>query len=623
MGDVPSLTSLCMKAISLAASGTDGGFDDLQDVFDLPSDLFDALLMHLSPLAMEKLQAALCCGDMDGSDTIGTTEENKRGRYDELSRTWEALFKVRWPENDQKMPRIRLIEVPAFVGSHEDKERIDWHQRYWESHLQECLDEASEKALLPSFDGCIKEIGISNALLDSIGCCKDKHNVCAKLSYHCQHFGIYARRLRLQNVLFVAGTSEMLKSCQLQDVIIRNIKSEAHVDEMCKILSQNKDVLSSLNLVHCRFSSIGFKGLFSSLYPSGGRIHGIQCLSITSSSVFAANQADAYSSFLEFLSSGRSLRAVKLCDVGMGPRIANLVFDALHISSSLLTSLDISDDNLAGWLSKIPRESNTFTPSTLSSDSVGGLTSLSVLNLRGNNLGEDDAEDLKFALLRMPRLKQLDISDNPLTDAGLRSLIPYFLKSIDGPDPLSDIRLENCGLSSSAVVQFLDSIQSLRMPLHSLSLADNNLGSCVGVPLARFLEPSRLRRLNIEDVGLGPLGFQELERGLPDHVDLVWVNISKNRGRMKAAEFLAKLFPSAPELAAVNAGFNFMPADSLRVIGDALYRFPGKLQRVDLTGNANLRAPSPPSVLSDIRFRGKPVLILPSSPSTAAYDDDP
>ncbi|XP_078429297.1 RNI-like superfamily protein isoform X3 [Wolffia australiana] len=580
MGDVPSLTSLCMKAISLAASGTDGGFDDLQDVFDLPSDLFDALLMHLSPLAMEKLQAALCCGDMDGSDTIGTTEENKRGRYDELSRTWEALFKVRWPENDQKMPRIRLIEVPAFVGSHEDKERIDWHQRYWESHLQECLDEASEKALLPSFDGCIKEIGISNALLDSIGCCKDKHNVCAKLSYHCQHFGIYARRLRLQNVLFVAGTSvrnfkfvcfddyheEMLKSCQLQDVIIRNIKSEAHVDEMCKILSQNKDVLSSLNLVHCRFSSIGFKGLFSSLYPSGGRIHGIQCLSITSSSVFAANQADAYSSFLEFLSSGRSLRAVKLCDVGMGPRIANLVFDALHISSSLLTSLDISDDNLAGWLSKIPRESNTFTPSTLSSDSVGGLTSLSVLNLRGNNLGEDDAEDLKFALLRMPRLKQLDISDNPLTDAGL---------------------------------------------------------SCVGVPLARFLEPSRLRRLNIEDVGLGPLGFQELERGLPDHVDLVWVNISKNRGRMKAAEFLAKLFPSAPELAAVNAGFNFMPADSLRVIGDALYRFPGKLQRVDLTGNANLRAPSPPSVLSDIRFRGKPVLILPSSPSTAAYDDDP
>ncbi|XP_078429299.1 RNI-like superfamily protein isoform X5 [Wolffia australiana] len=532
MGDVPSLTSLCMKAISLAASGTDGGFDDLQDVFDLPSDLFDALLMHLSPLAMEKLQAALCCGDMDGSDTIGTTEENKRGRYDELSRTWEALFKVRWPENDQKMPRIRLIEVPAFVGSHEDKERIDWHQRYWESHLQECLDEASEKALLPSFDGCIKEIGISNALLDSIGCCKDKHNVCAKLSYHCQHFGIYARK--------------------------------------CS------------SPVSCKMSSLGI----SNLKPM-------------------------------------SLRAVKLCDVGMGPRIANLVFDALHISSSLLTSLDISDDNLAGWLSKIPRESNTFTPSTLSSDSVGGLTSLSVLNLRGNNLGEDDAEDLKFALLRMPRLKQLDISDNPLTDAGLRSLIPYFLKSIDGPDPLSDIRLENCGLSSSAVVQFLDSIQSLRMPLHSLSLADNNLGSCVGVPLARFLEPSRLRRLNIEDVGLGPLGFQELERGLPDHVDLVWVNISKNRGRMKAAEFLAKLFPSAPELAAVNAGFNFMPADSLRVIGDALYRFPGKLQRVDLTGNANLRAPSPPSVLSDIRFRGKPVLILPSSPSTAAYDDDP
>lgn len=38
-------------------------------------------------------------------------------------------------------------------------------------------------------------------------------------------------------------------------------------------------------------------------------------------------------------------------------------------------------------------------------------------------MGEDDAEDLKYALAHMPRLRQLDISDNPLSDGGIRSSI--------------------------------------------------------------------------------------------------------------------------------------------------------------------------------------------------------
>ncbi|CAA6673308.1 unnamed protein product [Spirodela intermedia] len=307
----------------------------------------------------------------------------------------------------------------------------------------------------------------------------------------------------------------------------------------------------------------------------------------------------------------------------MGPKIANLIFGTLCGSSSGLISLDISDDNIAGWLSNIGRQSTCFSPLPSSSPSNGVLKSLRVLNIRGNNLGEDDAEDLKHALAHMPRLRQLDISDNPLTDGGIRSLIPYFLKAIERPDPLSDIKIENCSLSSVAVVQLLENIQHLGKPLRSLSLADNNLGSCVGVPLAKFLGPSRLQKLNIEDVGLGPLGFQELERGLPEDVGLVWVNVSKNRGKKEAAEFLAKLVSRAPELSVVNAGYNFMPAESLPVICEALKLSRGKLERVDLTGNGHLCEPSPPPMLADLRFQGKPVVILPSSLSTVAYDDDP
>ncbi|CAA7410534.1 unnamed protein product [Spirodela intermedia] len=137
-------------------------FNHLQDVFDLPSDLFDGLLMQLSPLALEKLQAALSVNDTCGSAVNGMGDGKKRGRYDDLNRAWELLFKLRWPENNKKILQISHVRVQDRMESLENKHSTDWQQRYWESHLQECLDEASEKALLPAFDGCIKEIKASS-----------------------------------------------------------------------------------------------------------------------------------------------------------------------------------------------------------------------------------------------------------------------------------------------------------------------------------------------------------------------------------------------------------------------------------------------------------------------------
>ncbi|CAA6673309.1 unnamed protein product [Spirodela intermedia] len=148
-------------------------FNHLQDVFDLPSDLFDGLLMQLSPLALEKLQAALSVNDTCGSAVNGMGDgRNVEGNliaclftevvYDDLNRAWELLFKLRWPENNKKILQISHVRVQDRMESLENKHSTDWQQRYWESHLQECLDEASEKALLPAFDGCIKEIKASS-----------------------------------------------------------------------------------------------------------------------------------------------------------------------------------------------------------------------------------------------------------------------------------------------------------------------------------------------------------------------------------------------------------------------------------------------------------------------------
>lgn len=45
---------------------------------------------------------------------------------------------------------------------------------------------------------------------------------------------------------------------------------------------------------------------------------------------------------------------------------------------------------------------------------------------------------------------------------------------------------------------------------------------------------------------------------------------SKNRGGNEAAKFLTTLIPRAPELVALNAGYNFMPSQSLLSICSVL-----------------------------------------------------
>jgi len=43
--------------------------------------------------------------------------------------------------------------------------------------------------------------------------------------------------------------------------------------------------------------------------------------------------------------------------------------------------------------------------------------------------------------------------------------------------------------------------------------------------LTKFLSTSLVRKLNIEDIGLGPLGFQELENAMSKEVEVVYINI--------------------------------------------------------------------------------------------------
>ncbi|XP_039032568.1 NACHT, LRR and PYD domains-containing protein 5-like isoform X2 [Hibiscus syriacus] len=597
MVDVPSLVSLSIDAVKRDFLRGD---DLLPHVYELPPELFNSLVECLPPLALQKLQSEMPFKNYDDYDLSSGDLKigKKRGRNGNFDTAWKALFKSRWPDHVERV------------------QPLDWQQIYWEYHVQDCLDEAAEVALLPSFSGCLGEIQILESILQHIGYADDMSNLTSdylKLSYHCQQFGCYVRRLRLQNVHCVLESCRLLRNSNLQSVVVRCIRSMEHVDGLCKLLNQNSRTLTSLEFVHCKITSSFMDAICGSLYMSGAETHQIQHFSISSSSFHEMDPVSLAHSLASFLLSGRSLRSLKLRDNHLDCIFARRIFSTILDASSSLTSLDLSGNNIAGWLSNFNWRSGV----------TKSLQSLRILNLGGSNLQKDDAGNLRYALVQMPSLEILDLSDNPMEDDGVRSLIPYFAEASKSCSPLTDLNLENCELSCDGLAQLLDALSTLAKPLNYLSLAHNVLGSQVAEALGKFWGTS-IQILNLEGIGLGPSGFQKLEDIITENVKLVEINISKNRGGIETAKFLSKLIVHAPKLVAVNAAYNLMPEESLPLICSALKISKGHLEKVDLTGNLWDYRPSHDAMLAEFQHNGRPILILPSSVAlNVPYDDDP
>ncbi|KDP26432.1 hypothetical protein JCGZ_17590 [Jatropha curcas] len=603
MAKVPSLISLVMEAIKRELLRGD---DILPDVYELPSHLFDVLVTMLPPLALHKLQAQMPYENWndyecsDGCSKIG----RKRGRSCNFDTAWKMLFQSRWP---------------WLVDSNES---VDWQQTYWQTHLQNCLDEAAGLASTPSFDGYIADLEISDDILKSIGC--EGHlnpSTYSKLSYHFQQFGHFARCLRLQNVLCISETCQLLRNSKLESLALRWIRTKEYVDGLCQLLVQNSETLTSLELIHCSLSSTSVNAIFDSLEIKNKKTWVMQSFSVKATSFLETDAVSLPLSLVSFLSLGRSLCSLRFCGNYLDRKFAHMLFTVLVNASSSISLLDLSDNNIAGWLSNFNLASSSRLPS--SPERGKSLQSLRVLNLRGNSLHKDDVESLRYALLCMPNLEILDLSDNPIEDEGIRCLIPYFVEPLERFSSLVELNLENCELSCDGVTQLLDTLSALQRPIKSLSLADNGLGSPVAGALGKFLSTS-IRELDIGGIGLGSAGFEELQKEMMADLKLVKINISKNRGGLETAKFLSKLMSSAPDIVSVDASYNLMPTESLIIICSALKAAKGNLECLDLNGNTWDWQQAHASILAEFQHNGRPILILPLSRATdVPYDDDP
>ncbi|CAN1269977.1 NLR family CARD domain-containing protein 3 [Linum perenne] len=595
MARPPSLESLIFESIKRKL--VRGENDDC--IYEVPEHLFEALIAKLPPVGLQNLQYNMPFEDSDDYEVVSQTNGRKRWRCGRFDKAWEALFKLRWPI------LFEAIQVD------------DWQQMYWQTHLQNCLNEAAQSAVLPSFDGRIAEIRISERTLECIGYEEPTENQqISKLSYHCREFGLYARSLQLQSVFCDAETCELLQNSKLQSLVLRWVRTQKQVGGLCELLVQNSETLTSIEFIHSQLSPTFIDALCSAI-----NINGIQEFAISASGFIETNSVSLPHGLISILSSGRSLCLLKFHGDHLDHKFASLLFHTLVDGCSSLATLDLSDNNIAGWLSSFNWRGFRKLQSSLGMNRFP--QSLRVLNIRANNLQEEDMVCLRHALVYMPNLEVLDISDNPIEDDGVRCLVPYFAEASKGCFSLVELKLDNCELSCNGAIELLDTLSNLKKPLNSLSIADNSLGSRMAETFGKFLG-TNVKVLNIEGIGLGSFGFRELQERITTKLNLVEINISKNRGGLETARFVCNLLSLAPEITRINAAYNLMQEESLSLIFSALKATTGSLECLDLTGNFWDYQTHLPSFLSKFEHNGRPILILPSPHAhSVLHDDDP
>ncbi|KAG0472973.1 hypothetical protein HPP92_014830 [Vanilla planifolia] len=261
MEGIPSLFSLCMNRISWNIMH---GLEQANDLLELPLHLLDGFLISLPPLALQNIYELSVSFQNPEASTVNIVDNGKKRQRANLNSAWERFYKQRWPENIKKKNVFSSMEADHFV----EVDVIDWQQLYWERHLQECLDAATEQALLPAFDCDVAELEIPGNIMSSIGHFGSDN--CPVPSY-CSivtSLGVISSSLLLLNVsggsgseangwlkrfyyanyIVIIGEKELLRASKLQGLVLQRITSRRHVDGVCKLINQHRENLEGLHL---------------------------------------------------------------------------------------------------------------------------------------------------------------------------------------------------------------------------------------------------------------------------------------------------------------------------------------------------------------------------------------
>ncbi|PWA86808.1 Leucine-rich repeat, ribonuclease inhibitor subtype [Artemisia annua] len=611
MSQAPSLVSLCINAVKNAILEENG---NISYVYVLPAELFDRLVPELPPLALQNLQDAMpivSTGDCVSSDDC-LPPSRKRKRNDNFDIAWKVLYELRWGA-------LRNSSVDT-----------NWQQLYWEKHLQNCLDATWETVSVTLFDGFLGEVDLPDTLLKYIsyeGHPNRSRNY-SKLFYHCERFGQYARSLRLQSVHYVAELNRLLGKCQLESLEMHWIKSKEQVEGLSKFLEQNKETLSSIEFVNCKLPANLVTTICESLHVKGFETDVIKNFTYKRSSFLDSSCFPMPLGLDSLLTAARNLTTLVLSDNHIWWKTAKLLFDTLLEADSSIQVLDLSENNVAGWLSHLKWGSI----SGLNSDQQNkkSLKSLRVLNLRGNRLLKDDADCLKYAIGYMPKLEVLNLSDNHLQDDGTRNLFPFLIEKSQCETPLTELYLDKCLIACRGASQLLKVLAACKVPLKSLSIGDNFLSSQIDPFISKLVEIVTSSLDDSASDKLFPQQFWEVSWNI--------LEFSSNKGGDRIARFLTKLISQSPKLVSIDASANWIPVESFPTVCSFLEAAKvkltcaiglGKLEQFNLMQNPLCNKPDLASLLAEFQINGKPNILLTTPPAATIpsieiiYDNDP
>ncbi|XP_051793610.1 NACHT, LRR and PYD domains-containing protein 12-like isoform X2 [Acanthochromis polyacanthus] len=206
----------------------------------------------------------------------------------------------------------------------------------------------------------------------------------------------------------------------------------------------------------------------------------------------------------------RNCRKARLWNCGFSQTHCEVVASALKSDSSLLTKLDLSDNQLLD-----PGVKHLC--DALKSPNC----KLDTLSFRGCRLSEISCDSVVSTLeSNLPHLKHLDLSDNQLQDSAVKQLRDF----LESPDcNLKTLELSDCGLSEISFASLVSALKSNPSHLKNLDLSGIKMQDSGVKHLSSFLEKPdcSLENLGLDSCSLSEIGCESLGSALksnPSHL---------------------------------------------------------------------------------------------------------
>ena len=240
------------------------------------------------------------------------------------------------------------------------------------------------------------------------------------------------------------------------------------------------------------------------------------------------------------ISEWKELSALYINDNNIGPNETTYEIYKALINSTLLTTLDISCNNIGHKAAKAL------------ATALYEMKLLITLNIDSNDIGAEGAKSIAPALSGMKSLSSLNISNNNIGPEGTRA-IAICLSELKF---FTTLDISNNKIGTGGVKALSVTLKDLKT-LSTLDISDNDIGPIGTKEISTTLaELKFLTKIFISNNKIGPKGTEELTKALKNLILLKDFNFDNNKFDSDSAGKLAGALSELESLSSINARNN-------------------------------------------------------------------